>query len=93
MTLTLVIASSLSAAVGSLCTGYSLKLIEHRRDAKDAAKLEVERKRAIARFEAIRKVNGLARELYHAVSRLVWHKGGDGNFDGDRIQKLCRAMQ
>lgn len=103
MALTLVIASSLSAALGSLCTGYLLKLIEHRRDAKDAAQLEVARQRAVVRFEAIRAVNGLARELHHSVSRFVWEKGrvqlyhlrmeDEHNFYREQIERISRDLR
>jgi hypothetical protein len=92
MTLTLVIVSSLSAAVGSLCTGYLLKLIEHRREARDATQLEVARRRAVARFEAIRTIHGMARELYHAINGVVRYEGEDLSYS-QRVEELCRDLR
>jgi hypothetical protein len=92
MTLTLVIVSSLSAAVGSLCTGYLLKLIEHRREARDATQLEVARRRAVARFEAVRAIHGSARELYHAINGVVRY-AGEEPFYNEQVIRLCRELR
>lgn len=92
MTFTLVIASSLSVAVGSLCTGYLLKLIEHRREVRDSTDLEMARRRAVARFEAVRAIHGSARELYHAINGVVRYADKEPRYN-DEVMRLCRDLR
>jgi hypothetical protein len=61
----------LAAALGGFVTGYTLKLIEHRRDLRDSGRLEVIKKQHLERYQVISGVNGKARELYHQVGNVV----------------------
>lgn len=58
------------AAIGSLVTGYLLKAAEHRREMRDAGPLEVERKRHLDRYEAVRSLSGMLAELRHCVDHV-----------------------
>jgi hypothetical protein len=59
--------TALTACISSLITGYTLKLIEHRREARTAGSLDVRRKRHLDRYEAIKQIQGMGRNLHHSV--------------------------
>ena len=101
MDVTLVTWTASSAAIGSLVTGYTLAKIQHRRSIKDAGIAEVAAQMRLARFEAVRKLNGEARGLSHCLSHLAGnsssfnfpYRGGRDSFYAEKARELATSMR
>ncbi|HEX8065210.1 MAG TPA: hypothetical protein VF520_01650 [Thermoleophilaceae bacterium] len=84
------------AAAGSFVTGYLLKRSEQRRALRDAGRLEVERKRSLDLYEALRGITGHIAELDHCIMHLSSPRTDDGrrhySETGARVRSELRAL-
>jgi len=82
------------AALGSLVTGYILKRADHREELSIAGPLEVERKRALDRYEVVRSLSGQLANLRHCVDHVCKDENADSrrSYRG-KAKQLSRELR